>query len=113
MHKGSLPVKHCLVLTKPLWHAYISGSKLNHSVMKWGYHSLQDGRMSEASILVVEDEPSIREVVTLYLERAGYKVRSVEDGADAKRILKKDPPDLVLLDLMLPGIDGYEITNWL
>lgn len=81
--------------------------------MKCGYHSVQEGKMSEASILVVEDEPSIREVVTLYLERAGYRVRSVEDGTHAKQILKKDPPDLVVLDLMLPGIDGYEITNWL
>jgi DNA-binding response OmpR family regulator len=69
--------------------------------------------MNNISILVVEDEPSIREVVVLYLERAGYQVTCVGDGNTALQVLEKDPPDLVLLDLMLPGVDGYEITHWL
>jgi DNA-binding response OmpR family regulator len=69
--------------------------------------------MSEASILLVEDEPSIREVVTLYLEREGFQVNTVFDGTAAITSLKRHPPDLVLLDIMLPGIDGYEITQWL
>jgi len=70
-------------------------------------------KMNEISILVIEDEPSIREVVALYLERAGYRVTCVADGNSALEILEKNPPDLVLLDLMLPGVDGYEITHWL
>jgi DNA-binding response OmpR family regulator len=69
--------------------------------------------MNETSILVVEDEPSIREVVTLYLKRAGYQVTSAEDGTTAMRLLREELPDLVVLDLMLPGVDGYEITQWL
>jgi DNA-binding response OmpR family regulator len=69
--------------------------------------------MEKADILLIEDEPSIREVVTLYLERAGYKVRSIADGNMAIEELERHPPDLVLLDLMLPGVDGYEITEWL
>jgi DNA-binding response OmpR family regulator len=69
--------------------------------------------MGEETILVVEDEPSIREVVTLYLEREGFRVSTVFDGTAAITSLKRSPPDLVILDIMLPGIDGYEITQWL
>ncbi len=69
--------------------------------------------MDASKILVVEDEPSIAEVVTLYLRRAGYQVTSVRDGEAALGILARDMPDLVVLDLMLPKIDGYEITRWL
>lgn len=69
--------------------------------------------MNNVSILVVEDEPSIREVVTLYLERAGYRVNCVSDGSAALAYLVKDMPDLVVLDLMLPGVDGFDITRYL
>ena len=69
--------------------------------------------MNNASILVVEDEPSIREVVALYLERAGYQVACVADGAAALEALAKDTPDLVVLDLMLPEVDGFVITRFL
>jgi two-component system response regulator BaeR len=73
----------------------------------------RDMKMETAEILLIEDEPNIREVVTLYLKRAGYTVRSVADGDTAIEELERNPPDLVLLDLMLPGVDGYEITEWL
>jgi len=66
-----------------------------------------------ATILVVEDEPSIREVVSLYLRRAGYQVTVVSDGLAALEILSSQVPDLVVLDLMLPKVDGLEITRWL
>jgi len=69
--------------------------------------------MDQARILVVEDEPSIREVVSLYLRRAGYQVTVVEDGQAALATLASGLPDLVVLDLMLPGVDGLEITRWL
>ncbi|MCL7451603.1 MAG: response regulator transcription factor [Anaerolineae bacterium] len=69
--------------------------------------------MNEARILVVEDEPSIREVVSLYLRRAGYDVSVVADGRAALDSLSAQMPDLVVLDLMLPGVDGLEITRWL
>ena len=69
--------------------------------------------MSEARILVVEDEPSIREVVSLYLRRAGYQVTVVGDGQGALDRLSSQIPDLVVLDLMLPEVDGLEITRWL
>ncbi|MFC2038075.1 response regulator transcription factor [Chloroflexota bacterium] len=69
--------------------------------------------MNNARILVVEDEPSIREVVSLYLGRAGYQVTVVGDGQAALESLASQPPDLVVLDLMLPRVDGLEITRWL
>lgn len=69
--------------------------------------------MNQARILVVEDEPSIREVVSLYLRRAGYQVTVVEDGQQALDTLSNQLPDLVVLDLMLPRVDGLAITHWL
>jgi DNA-binding response OmpR family regulator len=69
--------------------------------------------MGEGRILVVEDEPSIREVVSLYLRRAGYDVTVVGDGDAALERLSDRLPDLVVLDLMLPGAGGLEITRWL
>jgi DNA-binding response OmpR family regulator len=69
--------------------------------------------VSGQTILVVDDEPSIREVVTLYLQRAGYRVIVAADGEAALLALAKHTPDLVVLDLMLPQVDGLEITRQL
>ena len=69
--------------------------------------------MSETLILVVEDEPSVGEVVELYLRRAGYLVVVAQDGKKALELLEKQMPALVVLDLMLPGMSGLEITHWL
>jgi DNA-binding response OmpR family regulator len=69
--------------------------------------------VNENQILVVEDEPSVGEVVSLYLRRAGFSVNVVRDGLSALAFLEKQSPQLVVLDLMLPGADGYEITRWL
>ena len=69
--------------------------------------------MGDTSILVIEDEPSIAEVVSLYLKRAGYRVQVVNDGQAALDLLARQLPDLVILDIMLPGVDGFAITRWL
>jgi DNA-binding response OmpR family regulator len=63
------------------------------------------------SVLVVDDEPTIAEVVSRYLERAGYATRVAGDGPDALRLAGEQRPDLVVLDLMLPGIDGLEVMK--
>ncbi|MDQ3721027.1 MAG: response regulator transcription factor [Actinomycetota bacterium] len=63
------------------------------------------------SILVVDDEPTITEVVSRYLERAGYATRVAGDGPEALRLAAESPPDLVVLDLMLPGMDGLEVMR--
>jgi DNA-binding response OmpR family regulator len=67
--------------------------------------------MSGERILVVDDEPSIREVVGLYLRREGYEVESAADGDAAMAALARGAPDLLILDLMLPGVDGLSITR--
>jgi len=67
----------------------------------------------DTTILIVEDEPSIAEVVSLYLKRAGYQVLVAADGQTALEALEKRLPELVILDIMLPGVDGFAITRWL
>jgi DNA-binding response OmpR family regulator len=64
-------------------------------------------------ILVIEDEPSLAEVVGLYLKRAGYQVQIAFDGKIAMSILEKQIPDLVIMDIMLPEVDGLSLTRWL
>lgn len=62
-------------------------------------------------VLIVDDESSIREVLAHYLEAAGFAVIEAPDGAAALRLSEASPPDLVVLDLMLPGIDGLEVCR--
>lgn len=69
--------------------------------------------MTDDLILVVEDEPSIAEVVGLYLKRSGYQVIFARDGLEAQNKIDSQSPDLILMDLMLPVIDGFELTRWL
>ncbi|MDQ6775485.1 MAG: response regulator transcription factor [Actinomycetota bacterium] len=66
---------------------------------------------SRGSVLVVDDEPTIAEVVARYLERAGYRTRVAADGAAAIEAAARQRPDLVVLDLMLPRIDGLEVMR--
>jgi two-component system response regulator ResD len=63
------------------------------------------------SVLVVDDEPTIAEVVSRYLQRAGYDARTAADGPAALEAAAEQRPDLVVLDLMLPGIDGLEVMR--
>ena len=69
--------------------------------------------MNEKHILVVEDEPSLAEVVSLYLKRAGFKVQVANNGRQAMSILEKQIPDFVIMDIMLPEVDGLSLTRWL
>ena len=63
------------------------------------------------TILVVDDERNIREVVSLYLRRDGHTVVSAVDGEEALRLHRQHRPDLVVLDLMLPGLNGLEVCR--
>jgi DNA-binding response OmpR family regulator len=62
-------------------------------------------------ILVVDDDPTVAEVVARYLVRDGHSVECVADGRQALQAALDDPPDLVVLDLMLPGMDGLEVCR--
>lgn len=68
-------------------------------------------RDSSPEVLIVDDEASVVEVVTLYLEREGYRVRQAHDGKAALDALLERKPALVVLDLMLPHVDGLEIMR--
>jgi DNA-binding response OmpR family regulator len=65
------------------------------------------------TVLVVDDEPIVREVAVRYLKRAGYATQEAVDGHAARRMLEHEPPDLVVLDVMLPGVDGLELCRWI
>ena len=67
--------------------------------------------MNHRTVLVVEDEPEIADIVRQYLEKDGYRVTVVTDGDRAADEFARLRPDLVLLDLMLPGMDGFEVTR--
>ena len=69
--------------------------------------------MNAKNILVVEDEASIAEVVSLYLKRAGFTVQISPDGRQAMGMIERQMPDFVILDLMLPEVDGLSLTRWL
>src|ERR1700759_3203564 len=74
----------------------------------------QSGAMEDhvrGSVLVVDDEPTIAEVVARYLNRAGYRTRVAANGREALDAAASQRPDLVVLDLMLPGIDGLEVMR--
>lgn len=72
--------------------------------MRGGSHTME-------TILVVDDEPHIREVVELYLQRDGYVVLVAADGEEALRLYRQFQPDLVILDLMLPKINGLDVCR--
>jgi DNA-binding response OmpR family regulator len=67
--------------------------------------------MTGTKVLVVDDEPTVREVVAGYLRRDGHDVTEAGDGHKALDLLDSDPPDLVVLDMMLPGVNGLDILR--
>ena len=67
-----------------------------------------------STVLVVDDEPVVRDVVVRYLERAGYRTLQAADGDSARELLEQETPSLVVLDLMLPGgTDGLSLCRWI
>src|SRR5437868_2142179 len=66
-----------------------------------------------ATILVVDDEPIVRDVVVRYLRRDGFRTLEAASGHEAQLLLDRDSPALVVLDVMLPGVDGLELCRWI
>ena len=66
-----------------------------------------------STVLVVDDEPSVRDVVVRYLRQAGYRTLEAGDGNDARDLLEQEMPSLIVLDLMLPGMDGLSLCRWI
>ena len=67
--------------------------------------------MAQKTILVVDDDPRITQLLTSYLQRDGYRVVSAGDGEQALKLARQEKPDLILLDLMLPEVDGLEVCR--
>jgi two-component system response regulator ResD len=65
------------------------------------------------TVLVVDDEPTIRDIVVRYLERDGYRTLEAADGNRARALVESEKPDLVVLDVMLPGTDGLDLCRWI
>ena len=65
------------------------------------------------TILVVDDEPVVRDVVVRYLRRDGFATLEAENGHDARALIASGDPSLVVLDVMLPGIDGLQLCRWI
>jgi DNA-binding response OmpR family regulator len=68
---------------------------------------------SMTSVLIVDDEPIVRDVVARYLTRAGFETLQAGDGDQARALIERAAPDLVVLDLMLPGRDGLALCRWI
>ena len=67
--------------------------------------------MEKTRVLIVDDDPNINQLIKLYLEKEGYETETAERGDDALNLFKKNPPQIVLLDLMLPGMDGWQVCR--
>jgi two-component system alkaline phosphatase synthesis response regulator PhoP len=69
--------------------------------------------MSSPRILVADDEPALLRLLELVLGRRGYMIQGVTNGNAAVEVLKTESPDLVILDVMMPGLDGYEVLTFI
>lgn len=65
------------------------------------------------TVLVVDDEPIVRDVVIRYLRRDGFATLEAQSGEEARKLLEEQTPALVVLDVMLPGLDGLELCRWI
>lgn len=68
---------------------------------------------SRPRVLIVDDEPNIVISIEFLMRQAGYDVQVAHSGEDAMALISENPPDLVILDIMLPGIDGFEVCQWI
>ncbi|CRM81497.1 Cyclic di-GMP phosphodiesterase Gmr [Pseudomonas sp. 31 R 17] len=68
---------------------------------------------SPATLLIVDDEPQVRKLLETLLQHEGYQTLSASNGEEALQLVAQQPPDLILLDIMMPGMDGYEVATQL
>ncbi|MDF2627430.1 MAG: two-component hybrid sensor and regulator [Symbiobacteriaceae bacterium] len=72
-----------------------------------------DGEADKPLVMVVDDDPDVRTIVGMMLERGGYAVRTASDGQEAFRVIMENRPDLLILDLMMPNLDGFQLVRLL
>src|SRR5210317_301529 len=73
--------------------------------------SVEASSEQRATVMVVDDEPAVRRVLVMRLQLAGYQVVCAEDGEEALALFHKEQPDLVVLDVMLPKLDGFAVCR--
>jgi DNA-binding response OmpR family regulator len=73
---------------------------------------MQTTRIQPYTVMVVEDEATVSEVVATALVDEGYRVLTAKDGQDALDLVQRRPPDAIVLDLMLPNVDGWQVVKW-
>ena len=74
-------------------------------------HDINESSMNAKMILVVDDEPNIVDLTTMYLQREGFSVQSAGDGLKALEMIEESAPALIVLDIMLPELDGFEVCR--
>jgi two-component system response regulator ResD len=79
----------------------------------YGGTAVGNAEASSSNILVVDDEDVVRDVVVRYLEHAGMRTVQAADGEEARELIERDPPDLVVLDVMVPKINGLDLCSWI
>lgn len=77
---------------------------------RWYYYIEEEENMPY-HIFIVEDDPNIRDIVSAYLKKDGYTISVADNAEDARELTDKNPPDMWILDIMLPGMDGYELCK--
>ena len=68
-------------------------------------------KTTQKNIVVVEDDVAMREILSQKLVKSGFKVKVAEDGTAGLALIEKEKPDMVLMDVMMPGLDGYEVLE--
>lgn len=96
---------------RSILHVHLVGGFSYYGKLIKARHYDEEAKFMQKTILVVEDEVSISKVLKVYLEKAEYHVIQAFDGHEAMRLFDENPPQLLLLDVMLPGIDGWEVLS--
>jgi twitching motility two-component system response regulator PilH len=66
-----------------------------------------------STVLIVDDSPALREMIAGLLINVGMTILEAQDGAEAQKKIEANPPDLVVLDIVMPNMNGYELTRWI
>jgi two-component system, OmpR family, response regulator VicR len=74
---------------------------------------MDQGEKNPAAVIYIEDDPEMVELVTLILKRRGFSINGAFDGQQGLDLIDRNPPDLILLDLMMPGLDGWDVYHQL
>src|SRR5271155_4389928 len=92
---------------------FLYGGVSMTNLCTYGGTEVGNAEASSSNILVVDDEDVVRDVVVRYLEHAGMRTVQAADGEEARELIERDPPDLVVLDVMVPKINGLDLCSWI